>query len=752
MRYTASGLPPSFITAVRSGFDAFVHLQRHRFASYVELPDGQPREMKALWGEQTSAAATPETLCQWSDLFFLRLKAVSDEVPFDLTVGVVWELVSIVLGVLEGCGDDGLVVNGLYVDWYRSRFVHPEGVEQILNELSSSTPGKEGVLMEIVGPCMVAMQRCFLAGLFPISAQLLSTFMEYLRTFSLDIFSAEEESALADVIHLLLHPPASGVVHAAWADTANRLLVDCKRILGNANRKGGVAMQVAQQLKSLCLDLLLMVSGDAALVLHMCCLLNLDVVDYVAAVCVVCGPPMTLQQMHHLFRTAWDSWEGTVKGPWYVAVVEQLLGCRCVADVVGVMQFVRDAVRRNEHIQSVPATGRLKGQDGDSNFVSSPVSSIASLGEDVGDGSEDVSGVYGEDVSITDSGDDHLLGDAVELPMGGKSLRGFSLLFMAAHVADICAPPMGAPVDQISVTFTRNELIRDYVELFRWHPLLWRTAATYTVYSPFMNPAELYRTVIGQTSNAVRDRYTSLSLQTFIQTSWEDNSPFQVALRRLLHDKYPASATVSRWISAVDFYRHKAVDVLNRKLIREKMTCGDTASAVWLALESQQSKSVQVHFEEILRTPNALLSDEVQRVGQALSSSFISVDASQNLRMLNVLCACAALFEYRKACASAQRGGGSSASLPVGVVQHLLRAADRVLQCAASVRMHPEVILSVLDRAASIAINLPRSLRPRTLLPRLSSALELMFAAHSGNLASYNVKAAPIREKLMRLL
>nr|CCC93202.1 conserved hypothetical protein [Trypanosoma congolense IL3000] len=737
IKWKSPSLPPALITAVRSGFDAFVQLQRRRFDAYTDMLNGGSGGSKYVTAAvgvvpapQASGTMFPETLCQWSDLFFSRLKASGDGTFVDPTVEVVWELVSIVLGILENGGESGAVVNGHYIEWYRGRFVHSEEIDQVLSNLRSAALGVESVLTDIAGPCMVAVQRSFLTGLFSHTAHLISTFVGYLRSFGTDIFSAEEESALTDVVQLLLNSPEDGRLYGDWAGTANALVVDSKRILGGGRTGHSAASQVAQQMKSLCLDILLMISGDATLIMEACYLLDLDVMDYVTAICVVCGPPMTLQQIYHLFRTTRESWEPSGGEPWYTGVVEELLGCRCVSDVVGVMHFVCKAVTKGEHFQSTAAAagkGRVKD---DSNIVSSPMKARRAMALPA------ALGCLG------------CCGDAQE----EKLLRSFSLLFMAAHVADICSPPLGAPVDQINVTFIRNEVIRSYIELFRRHPLLWRTAATYVVYSPFMNPALLFRIVVGQSANAVRDRYTCLSLHTFIQSSWEDNCTFQLALRRLLHDKYPMSTTVNKWIDSVDFYRRKAIETLNGKTIRERYACGDTASAVWLALESQQTKSIQVHLEATLRSSDALLSEEVYRVGQALSNSFISIDASDSLRMLGALRACAALFEYRKSCADLQQGAGDRPKVRVEATRRVLHAADKVLQCAVPLRLHPEVVLCVVNHAADAALTLPRSQKPYMQLPRLSNALELMLVTRSDNPDGYEAKAAIIREKLMMLL
>ncbi|KAG8344213.1 hypothetical protein ERJ75_000769800 [Trypanosoma vivax] len=748
MVWHSLGLHPAFVTAVRSGLDAFVQLQRLRFSAYSDALGSHTTThgLSCLAVSTSSDTATfPQTLCGWSDLFLSRLKAVGEEVVLGESVEVVWELVSVILGILEGGGgDDDCLVNTPYVEWYRTCFVQPAAVEKICGTLRSLSSESKEALTDIAGTCMVAIQRAFLAGLFSVSANLISAYMSFLRTSDTDAFSAEEERALSEVVRFLLRSPEEGMTHDEWSENANTLVFDCKRVL-QGNGATGAFAQAAQQLKSLCLDLVLMANGDAALILQTCYLLELDVTDYVAAVCVVCGTPMTLRQLHHLFRTTLESWEGATRGPWYVSVLERLFGCCCVADVVGVMQLVVEMVRSNKHIQ-------LSGRPSDSSdVVLSPRSSIDTTGDDEGISDVDYHSMCPNAVTMNNG--THLGGDSDNAAYTIESRR-FALLFMAAHVADICAPPLGAPADQISVTFVRNELIAGYISLFRGHPLLWRAAATYVVYSPLADPTALYRIVTGQAADAVRDRYTSLSLYTFIHTSWEENSAFQVALRRLLHDKYPSSDSVNKWIRSLDFYRRKAVEVLNGEIINERMACGDVASAVWLAVETQQCKSVQVRVEGVLRSPEALRSTEVYCIGQAVSNSFISVDGCLNLRMLHVLRTCAALSEYRKACATLEHSTmkPTGDALEAECQQRVLRAADKVLHRISLLRIHPTSVLSIVEQTIGVALRVPRERRSKCLLPLLTNALEQLFTAESVNSREYAGCAASIREKLMGLL
>ncbi|RNC50031.1 hypothetical protein TcCL_NonESM00358 [Trypanosoma cruzi] len=756
MRSTASEFPPTLVAAVRSGFDAFVQLQRVRLG---KCTDELPRSLAEGFGSCepvatpapiTNTAATaavctvngshnhhndksttafPQTLCGWSDLLLSRLKAINDVSVVDPTAEVVWELVSVVIAILENGGDDGVIASGPYLEWYRSRFVSMDAIYGLRSTLNAVPPratlssaAEEDLFEGLLGPYMISIQRAFLAGLFPVAAELISSLVDYLRSCEIDPFDAEDESALADVIRLFLETPRNSTEHREWTSTANLLIVDCKRVFTRAGDESNLIVQAAQQLKSLCLDLLLMVSGDAALILDTCHLLELDVMDYVAAVCAVCKPYIALRQLHHLYQSALDTWGGSVKGPWYVGVVERLLASRCMADVVCAMELVGRAVRCKEYLPKPPSE--------DSNVVSSPPAN--SVEEE-----DDVSGV-----EITS-----------EAPADPKLLRRFALLFMAAHLADICAPPLGAPVEQIEVTFVRNELVEDFVALFRHHPLLWRTAAMYVVYSPLMNPAILYRIVTERAGNAVSDRYTFLACHTFIYSSWEETSAFQVALRRLLREKYPLSETLDKWIASVDYYRRKAIEVLHEKIINERWACGETAPAVWLAVECQQSKSLQIRFERILRSPGALESVEVYVVGQAVNNNFISVDTSSNLRMLNVLRVCAAVSEYRRAIGSLQGLDGQKDPVrSPDTIHWVLRAAEKALCCTASFRMHPSTVLALVEQTVDVALRLPEEQRPRKFIPLLSHALELVLAYHSEKRSQHAAHASAIREKIMRLL
>ncbi|ESL10038.1 hypothetical protein TRSC58_02234 [Trypanosoma rangeli SC58] len=744
MSSAAAELPPTLVAAVRSGFDAFVQLQRVRFSKCNEdlaksLAGGfgisGPAATTAAVitvnnnNNNRSMAAFPQTLSEWSDLLLSRLKAIEDVAVVDPTAEVVWELVSVVLAILENGGDDGVNASGPYLAWYRSRFVSVDAIYRLQSTLdevppqAELSPEEEEDLFEgLLGPYMISIQRAFLAGLFPAAAALISSLVDYLRARVVDPFNAEEESTLADVIRLFLETPKSNTEHREWMDAANLLVVDCKRILMPSAEASNLILQAAQQLKSLCLDLLLMVSGDAALILETCHLLELDVVDYVAAVCAVCKPHMTLRQLHHLYQNSWESWKGAVEGPWYVGVIERIVASRCMADVACAMDLVGEAVRCNAYLPTSPIEN--------SNISSSPL--VNSL-----EAADEASGV----------------GTTTEVTVDPKLLRRFALLFMAAHVADICAPPFGAPVDQIHVTFIRNRLVEDFVAEFRHHPLLWRTAAMYVVYSPLMNPAILYGIVTERAASAVSDRYTFLTLHTFICSAWEESSDFQVALRRLLHDKYVLSETLNKWIASIDYYRRKAVEVLHENIIEERMACGDTAPAVWLAVECQQSKPLQIRFEHILRSPEALESEEVYRVGQAVNNNFISVDTSSSLRMLQVLRVCAAMSEYRRAIGSLQVLDKQIDSVPdTDTVCWVLRTAERALRCIVPFRAHPVTVLTLVTQTADVALRLPAGQQPSRFVPLLSHALEMVLTYHSADRPKHTAHAAVIREKIMQLL
>ncbi|RNF05353.1 uncharacterized protein Tco025E_07792 [Trypanosoma conorhini] len=746
MSSSAAELPPTLVAAVRSGFDAFVQLQRVRFSS---CNDDLARSLAGGFGSCGPAAAAgtvnssssnnnnnrgtpafPQALSEWSDLLLSRLKSVGDVAVVDPTAEVVWELVSVVVAILENGGDDGVNASGPYLEWYRGRFVSLDAIDGLRSSLEAVPPqaplspaAAEDLFEGILGPYLISIQRAFLAGLFPAAAALISSLVDYLRAGVVDPFDAEEESTLADVIRLFLETPLDSTSHREWVDTANLLVVDCKRVLTPATPASDLITQAAQQLKSLCLDLLLMLSGDAALILETCHLLELDVMDYVAAVCAVCKPYMTLCQLHRLYQSAWESWEGPVKGPWYVGVIERILASRCMADIACAMELVGQAVRRNAYLPASP--------NEDSNVVSSPLVTSTETAEEV----------VSEAASTT------------EVPVDSKQLRRFALLFMAAHVADICAPPLGAPVDQMHVTFIRNGLVEDFVAQFRHHPLLWRTAAMYVVYSPLMNPAVLYDIVTARAASAVGDRYTFLTLHTFIGSAWEETSGVQVALRRLLRDKYATSETLNKWIASVDYYRRKAVEVLHAKIIEERIECGDTAPAVWLAVECQQSKPVQIRFEHILRSPEALDSEEVYRVGQAVNNNFISVDTSASLRTLQVLRVCAAVSEYRRAVGSLQGLDRQVGAVPAAdTVQWVLHAAERALRCLVPFRPHPDTVFALVTQTADVALRFPAGQHPSRVVPLLSHALEMVLAFHSSDRAKRAAHAAAIREKIMRLV
>ncbi|KAH9601642.1 hypothetical protein LSM04_005467 [Trypanosoma melophagium] len=824
MKLNGSDLPPALVTAVRSGFDAFVQLQRVRFANstgefiqpavvgavsrwgasaVVDVSTNNTNTINTINNNNSATTVFPSTLCEWSDLVLSRLKAMRESVVLDPTAEVVWELVSTVIAILETGGDEGVNASVPYLEWYRSRFVNVDAIYQVRDTLTAVYP-KENTLTSaeeadpiegIVGPYMISIQRAFLAGLFPVAAELISSLVDYLRSSTVIPFNAEEEGILTDVIRLLLEPPANSMDHREWMGRANELILDAKRILTESHGDSNMIMQVARQLKSLCLDILLMMSGDAALILDMCCLLELDVMDYIAAICAVCEPYMNLQQLHNFYKSALESWKGDVCGPWYVGVVESLLGSRSVTDIVTSMHLVGQAVRRNAYVSRwksqennvVSSSPACLDMDGNMYDMHNPYNHTPNdmIEDDINDSrynsSRSSSTSSGTSTSTSNNNTNNNSSSSSNSTTNYKSTsagsstkenekyatvyRRFALLFMAAHVADICAPPLGAAITEMSVTFQRNAIMEDFVALFSRHPLLWRTAAMYVMYSPFMNPVILSHIVRRRAATAVQDRYTGLALHTFIHSTWDENSPFQLALRQMLRDKYPLSQTVDKWIAAVDFYRRKTVEALQEDIIKERLWCGNTAPAVWLALECQQSKALQLHFEKILRSPLALQSEEVYRVGQAVNNSFISVDASTNLRMLHVLRLCAALCEYRQAFERVQEydennnnnnnNNNSANNGEVSDIQLLLltlRAAEKALLYVVDFRMHPVTVLTLVEQTAVVAHRLPHTQRPHTLLPLLIHALELVMTSNPTEQSENRVRAAGIREKVMRLL
>ncbi|KAH9601641.1 hypothetical protein LSM04_005467 [Trypanosoma melophagium] len=211
MKLNGSDLPPALVTAVRSGFDAFVQLQRVRFANstgefiqpavvgavsrwgasaVVDVSTNNTNTINTINNNNSATTVFPSTLCEWSDLVLSRLKAMRESVVLDPTAEVVWELVSTVIAILETGGDEGVNASVPYLEWYRSRFVNVDAIYQVRDTLTAVYP-KENTLTSaeeadpiegIVGPYMISIQRAFLAGLFPVAAELISSLVDYLRS------------------------------------------------------------------------------------------------------------------------------------------------------------------------------------------------------------------------------------------------------------------------------------------------------------------------------------------------------------------------------------------------------------------------------------------------------------------------------------------------------------------------------------------------------------------------------------------
>lgn len=85
---------------------------------------------------------------------------------------------------------------------------------------------------------------------------------------------------------------------------------------------------------------------------------------------------------------------------------------------------------------------------------------------------------------------DRMLGAIPLLSFSADAVLSFKM--MAAHVADVCAPPfLASGADALSALHMRNQLVVQYAEYIGHHSYLWDTAATYVAFSPLCDPQSM---------------------------------------------------------------------------------------------------------------------------------------------------------------------------------------------------------------------------------------------------------------------
>jgi hypothetical protein len=115
----------------------------------------------------------------------------------------------------------------------------------------------------------------------------------------------------------------------------------------------------------------------------------------------------------------------------------------------------------------------------------------------------------------------------------------FAAHLLAAHVAEICAPPYAAVGASAKHAATRDRLVAAYAGHLTKVPDLWRIAALHLVYTPLNNPAYLADHLL---RSAAAEYPGAAPVLAFIREFVEADSPLQVRLRAALRQRVPTAA------------------------------------------------------------------------------------------------------------------------------------------------------------------------------------------------------------------
>lgn len=705
-------VPDPLVHIIHSECSIFLSIQSTRFEDRIAL---------------TSSAFQPS---EWCEAYRQAVALLGDRL-----VNSTWGLVSHILQIIEANGSLTMNASAAVVSWYRNFMLDIQYIENRRRELQTLDLGRcaDEEVIDIGAFYIELIEGSFFTGQLDTAAGLLDELLASLRQGAARVLTAEVEDCLADVRRLLVASFHDADSFAHWRSDANEQIYAAKRILGEAVSTETAQERVADSLRALCLNILLVASGDARLVYDRCLQSELPFVEYLTAICAVIHPYAFLGQLRDALSMSLGDWTFDGNAAWIIHFLRALFAAHNLEDVVNALQTLADGAK--QHFPWSPETMYAPGSEVEEEY------------RDIGD---------------------------LTPPLNGDnpSAKRFGLACLAAHVADICAPAITAPSTTISLTFTRNNLVADYIHLFGEHPRTWKIAATYAAYSPFMNPKELYQLTTYAAELAAYDNAAYQSLNEFLRLRWDAGSAHQMTLRRLLRDRLEEHPTLQQWIDILDYERRQAVMDCHRFIISTRFNHGDVASAVWLAVETNVTKPVQFVLRSALRSAGALEDTAIYQVGEAVHHSFIALDTCSTVDLVQSLYTCAALFAYRQALAAvhvatSQKGGPSPAVETL--VQTQVRCVDRIEQAlsridACDFAFHPDVIFTLVEHGLDLVMAVRGMLQRHgsascehlgsSVLPLLARAFSLASIQGSRRTLPCEMvkRANAIREKMCRTL
>ncbi|KPA86076.1 hypothetical protein ABB37_00343 [Leptomonas pyrrhocoris] len=746
-------LPDAVVRAIRKASKPFLSLQSSRYASAgtsnTEVDTlSLVMRTKTLLPQKASGQfdardVLPST---WSEVY----RSAVEELP-DAQSKRLWGFVSTVLTVHEQGGtSDSVNASAAIVEWNDRFSSRLDDVEEVVAYLYRTSPlHLDDAEVEDIGSGVLGrIEDAFLTGHFEAAATLMDALLTFLRRGQSSLLSAEVETALADVRRILDTAFHDSDSHQnVWVRSANAQLQESRNTLMNpsggpssGNRSAVDAL--VEDLCATCVDVLILITKDATRLVERCRESRRSAVDFLVAICAIMEPYATLSRVAAIYAEyvgEWDNYDNDDDRSyndseederWYCAAVQAVLEVESLTGMVDAMERVAQisfnaSLQGGEREAMLPApsaSGRGTGAAG-TQGGSRPV---YNSGGRRSDGDDDV---YDDDsASDTVSVSEVAAAATTAASLTPFQARHFTVVCMAAHIADLCAPAIVASfAADIHLTFTRNNLVSAYAELFAFHPRTWRVAGLYACYSPLINPRFLVDIVETVAPSAAVDEVTYRSLHAFFLGSWSTHSDHQAAVRAKLEAVLPGNATVSKWWAAVDFCYTEAFRKVHRYIIVTLLNHKRWSQAAWLAVETGLTETLHSHLQQIMTSSDALVSEELYAVGCAVQRAFVSVDCCPSAELTRYLCAAAALAAYRQAAttvnaalesvAPAQVGTSVTATPSVDVVVKAvvvcLQAIEAALkttdECASM--LHPATTFTLVEHGASLLLSLRQLMR-----------------------------------------
>lgn len=800
-----AALPDAFVRAIQATSKPFLQIQSTRYAPSTADASSSGADVALMSLVMRTKTASPSVAppdprrllpSEWSEVY----RTAASDALADTQAMQLWSLVSTVLRIVEQGAPDRINASAALVEWHHTSNRGLDDVEELIQLLLQGDPRQETeIVVEGFGSDVLGrVEGAFLTGHFNAAAALMDALLQYVRRGESALLTAEVETALANVRRLLtvgFHDPAS---HAQWAAAANDALRDSRIVLnlvqgrrrhhrqrrlsggsGSSNdddaddnsSSGGSDDVIDGVVEDICaeaLDLLLLMAKDAKTLRERCVDSGRTATDFLVAACAVMQPYASLGDVSGIFEDYIGHWKHQEEQKWYNDCVLSILSATSPADVVEAMATVAAVIS-----DVFPSLDE----------ASAPRRSISSRASDGDDEDDDDS--VGDTLSVGEL----KAAATTQMPSAGHTRR-FALLCMAAHVADLCAPPVvAATAGEIELTFTRNALVTAYVNVFACYPRTWRIAGLYACYSPLSNPALLRDIVTAQAPAAAADAAVYDRLHAFLRTTWCTSSEHQLAVRSKVAAVLPEHATVSQWWTAMDYYYTETYRDVHRSIVQLLLRHGEGVRALWLALRSQQTASVESALRRYVTGSDALASAPLYAIGAAVLNGFLAVDSCPSAELARYLCAAAAMASYRQAATAGDaaiaslapqlsRASPSSSPAPsppvaprarasvleaVAVCLQTIEAALRSLD-ACPAMAHPSTTFALVEHGATLLASLRQLTRdpatgdatgtahlPGYVLPLLVEAYELASVHYSPRDPALTERSRVVAEKLARV-